>query len=133
MAPPQTFQELSTTICAMHNFDDEEKIRGIRLFIESSMRTMKNVQTTTIGLLTADQRRDHPMQPIINRPNSTLQTYRSVWEQLSGPVRAVFNAVNKQALLEDMLRDLSVRNLSGLQISAKKMVITLSAEAGAPE
>ncbi|KAK5310891.1 hypothetical protein LTR93_011900, partial [Exophiala xenobiotica] len=126
------FNQLAITIGAMHNFDDEDKIRDIQLFIENSNPIVKNIQETSIALLTAAQRRDHPMQPVINRPDSTSQTYRSLWRQFSaGPVRNVFQAVNKQALLQDMLRDLRARNLSGLKRSATRMAITLSVEGGA--
>lgn len=115
MAPPRDFKQLTLTIGAMQNFDDEVKIRDIQSFIENSIPIVKNVQETAIALLTAAQRRVHPMRPVINRPDSTIHTYRSLWRQFSaGPVRNVFQAVNKQALLEDMLRDLRARNLSGL-------------------
>jgi hypothetical protein len=65
---------------------------------------------------------------------STFQTYRSLWRQFSAsPVRNLFQAVNKQALLEDMIRDLRARNLSRLQESARRMAITLLVEGGAPQ
>ncbi|KAK5282829.1 hypothetical protein LTR98_011437 [Exophiala xenobiotica] len=133
MPPARDFNQLVLTIGAMHNFEDEDKIRGIKCFIENSIPIVKNVQDTAIALMTAAQRRDHPMQPVINRPNSTFQTNQSLWKQFpAGAVRNVFQAVNKQPLLEDMLTDLRARNLSRLKESATRMMITLLVEGGAP-